>query len=196
MKIWKIYLALGIAYFSYYIGGSVHSIKTNNRYRAEAIQKADINKNGLLEVSEVLEAYKKIGLSGEQIFNKLNNKSRFSLIQKLCQTEEGKERSLEWILSTFDPEEISGSTFPGGSAYHYEVFRKLVRILVDSDKDGKINLEEAERAYKLAYGKNTIDYLNLHFSGAKNVADELVRFLILPHTNYKDSELERYVKEK
>src|SRR5690348_15952525 len=60
-----IWLALYIGYLFF---GSIWGFVTSGSDSA-AVQKADTNHNGNLEVAEVIAAYKSIGLDGERLYN-------------------------------------------------------------------------------------------------------------------------------
>lgn len=159
-KMWSLKKKVKIALYGaliYWLGGLGYASWKSVQHHSQAEQRADINHNGL-EPDEAINAYKSIGLNGEQIFARLNyDDCRFArLFRSAMQQPDLREICLDNVKDFIDykfEEERWGYVATG---YFHIMKRglmeeKLARKLSDRDDIPGISMEEAEAAYHLAF---------------------------------------------
>lgn len=199
MKKWKIFLALGITYLAYYIGGVFYAIRQDvlksNELELKAKQKADANNDGELESEEVLMAYKTIGYNGYQMLGKLSNMEDYRrFIERSQGTEYSKRVFFQYCLDLIDSERVSGGRFTHYYRYGYHL--SLSKALADKNDDGKISVEEAKEAFYLVHGREEVP-LRLSVLRECSLIDSMKSF-IFPYGSgmVEGSELEKYVNSE
>ena len=170
--IYVVYLLFGIVYNGY----------KAEKYIKKAQEKADINRNGKLEIEEVLAVYKSFDYDGERLLLTVrSNENQAILIAKLAQTDSNKSYIAEF---TIDPVKPFNS---------WDFLRVLVDV--DNDKDGKLSFEEGAAALSKLYESYPDESCPLRLLAQRPTSSQL-SFLFQIFFNAQNlsygSELQRY----
>lgn len=177
VAVWAVYL----------ISGLIYDIKTREQYIKMAETRADVNKNGKLEDTEVMDVYKTLDYDGEKVLGMIwMNSEQTILIANLAQQKVNEGRVAEFLNKN-----VFLLTDP---TYKKDGFsEELLRELVDSDRDQKISFEEAAAAFHELCSLAAFQFQSCSFRldhlGPKS---GLVDFLLNPWNLTHDSELQRY----
>jgi hypothetical protein len=97
MKRWKAVGLLIAGYVGYVFYGGVQGFKMTNKYEALAVQKADTNHDGKVDVEEAMACYKSLGLNGDEIIRKICAESdeKETLVDRLFDKDRNRRISLE-----------------------------------------------------------------------------------------------------
>jgi len=199
MKRWKkilatLTLSLGIGCYIFHEShGLKQEDKVINEYRALAVQKADVNHDKKISAEEAFAAYRSIGLSGDEIFQRMDVNHKYNIILKLWDSDKNKEKYYDAVKRTYNPARIDKYYRCEEISTSIDAF---VKKLLDRNNDGKLDYEEIERAYNVAYGTEALDQKSflLKTWEDKSMGDMLFKVFIRPDTFHEGSELERYVK--
>src|SRR3990167_9195248 len=91
-------------YVFYLLFSIVYNGYKEEKYIKKAQEKADINRNGKLEIEEVLAVYKSFDYDGERLLLTVrSNENQAILIAKLAQTESNKNYIAEFTIDPIKP---------------------------------------------------------------------------------------------
>jgi hypothetical protein len=76
MNRWKVISLLYATYASYFSFGMAHSLTMVRKYELLAIQKADTNRDGKVDMQEAVVAYKSMGLGDDEVVRRINDQYR------------------------------------------------------------------------------------------------------------------------
>ncbi|MBI2063687.1 MAG: hypothetical protein HYT65_01700 [Candidatus Yanofskybacteria bacterium] len=131
-------LVILFIYLFYFLFGVAYNGYKEKKYIKKAQEKADVNRNGKLEIEEVLAVYKSFDYDGERLLHTVGSyENQAILIAKLAQTDNNKSYIAEF---TIDPVKPFNS---------WDFLRALVDV--DNDKDGRLSFEEGAAALSKLY---------------------------------------------
>ena len=193
MKTWKKILLIGsavVAYVGYLIDGAQYHDKIIQNHIALATQKADVNNDGGIDVDEMMDVYGALGLSGEEIFKKLDREEKERIFKASFETiSERREYLGKYLEEKMDDIEL------GVPRFSSDLLDGFVKELIDRDKDGNISGHEMYRVFTLLYGAG---HIMKPFEKNHPILTQgnLLTVLVIPHSIHKGSQLERYVNSE
>ncbi len=127
-----------------FLGIKFYNEPTYNEMRETVIKVADINSNNKIEVNEAISIYRSIGLDGKRIIKHL-------YLYSPLVTESEKKATIERFCEFYHIEKEYCKIC---NDYHYPSF--YIEEVVDINRDGVIDIPEAETAFRIVYENKLI----------------------------------------
>ena len=176
-------LIFAVVFYSNLVGGHYYVNKKFKEYNTKAIQKADINGDGQVEIEEAINVYKEFGATNEEILSRIGDDAKKNYIKQV-------------VFKSDAPSEIINSYLKNIAMNkdYLEVAFKETLKLADKNNNG-FDSDEVFKVFGIAYGNKPVKKLEgLNYSSG--FAQEFIGVFFYPYLLGKGSELERYVKEE
>ncbi|MBI4160416.1 MAG: hypothetical protein HY506_00735 [Candidatus Yanofskybacteria bacterium] len=177
-------------YVVYLSWGAVSVVNERRTLYTTAFNRADIDRNGGLDASEVFVAYSiATGDDGEKIFQKFTRDEMRKLIASCNNPEIIKNFVVSWVRKgpTESPEFENYHETPN------EFLPRLARFVVDADQDGRVSSTETRDALEVIYPHHELAS-RLNLSGVGPYV--FLKVLFYPPSVADGSELKNYATRR